>query len=90
MPIPFSPNTRVSGPYLGALDSAAATAAFGFLWERASQGQVSGGMPQIIAGVTGPDPRGMGAGQRVAGKPAAPHPFTPRPDACGGGGLPPR
>lgn len=77
-PCPFllPPNTPLSGPYLGALDSAAATAAFGFLRDRASQGQVRG-MPQTIAAVTSPDPRsvGGGMGQRVVNLP----PLTPSP-----------
>lgn len=69
------PNTPLSGPYLGALDSAAATAAFGFLRERASQGQVRG-MPQTIAAVTSPDPRsvgGWGKGWQTC-RPSPPHP----------------
>lgn len=77
MPIPFSPNTRVSGPYLGALDSAAATAAFGFLWERASQGQVRRDAPDHCWGHR-PRSQGHGGGAKGGRQTRRPSPLHPQ------------
>lgn len=79
---PALPHTPASGPYLGALNRAAATATFGFLRERAGgAGSAEEGPRPSPAQIPG-TVRRRG---RETGKHAAQHAFTLRPDTCGNG-----